>query len=112
MEHFPIVPYKIISYKPVQMESNNVVLLVETVLNFVDRKKYSIEVICSHAKLKSIMKEKLMYTWRHCELNWTLFVFNRHLLQQSSVRDRQLCWQYIFDGKRRNNYVDQQGVWP
>lgn len=58
-DSFPIVPYKIISYSPVQVESDYIRVVVNVLLNHLDRKKYSIGIITTDFQQKMIMQNKL-----------------------------------------------------
>lgn len=56
---FPIVPYKIISYDPINMESDNVMLIIKALLTYIDWNTQPIGVICTNFKQNSIMQNKL-----------------------------------------------------
>lgn len=58
--NFPIVPYKMITYGPVQLEIDNLMLIVNVMLTYIDRKQYSIGIICTDLKLKSIIYNQLV----------------------------------------------------
>lgn len=63
---FPIVPYKIISYSPVEMDSDYIRVVVNALLNHLDPKKYSIGIIATDFQQKKTMQNKLRWVLSQC----------------------------------------------
>lgn len=69
-EHFPIMPYRVISYSRIVMESDNIMLIIKVLLKFIDYNAHSIGVICSNFKQNSIMANKLRYIFSKINFAW------------------------------------------
>lgn len=59
-DNFPIVPFKIISYSPIDMESDNIMMIIDILSGHNVDKSCSIGIICASPQQKLNMQSKLM----------------------------------------------------
>lgn len=108
-DNFPIVPFKMLSYAPLLVESDNIMLIIDVLVGHIDAKNHSIGILCTSPKQKLVMQNKLKLKWFpfffkfSCTSSLTVSFLQRRWCTDDKYK---LCRRIPFAWNGRGDYLD------